>query len=107
LKNLKKKTRTVVRLTLIHNMNMFDLKGYARLIEIAQPNFIEVKSYMWMGYSKKRLNPRDSPYHYEIKEFCNELVKEIPYKIADEQEISRVVLLKRKGERIKRFIKKV
>lgn len=104
LKNLKKKTRTVVRLTLIHNMNMLDLGGYAKLIEIAKPNFIEVKSYMWMGYSKKKLLPRNSPFHSEIKEFCEKLVKLIPYKIVDEQEISRVVLLQRKGERIKRKI---
>lgn len=104
LKNLKKKTRTVVRLTLIHNMNMFDLNGYSKLIELAKPHFIEVKSYMWMGYSKKKLIPRNSPFHEEIQGFCEKLVKLIPYKIVDSQEISRVVLLQRKGERIKRKI---
>lgn len=104
LKKLKRKTRTVIRLTLIHNMNMLDLEGYAKLIEIAQPNFIEVKSYMWMGYSKKKLSPRNSPFHEEIVDFCEKLVKLIPYRIADSQEISRVVLLQRKGDGIKRKI---
>ncbi len=102
LEKLKSKTRTAVRLTLIYNMNMFDLEGYAKLIGIAQPNFIEVKSYMWMGYSKTKLLPRNSPFHSEIQEFCEKLVKLIPYKIADEQEVSRVVLLQRKGEKINR-----
>jgi tRNA wybutosine-synthesizing protein 1 len=104
LKNLKKKTRTVIRLTLIHKINMHDLEGYARLIEIAKPHFIEVKSYMWLGNSKKRLTPRHSPYPEEIYDFCNQLIKLIPYKIVDKQEISRVILLQRKNEKIRRFI---
>lgn len=108
LKKLKKKTRTVIRLTLIHDLNMSKdmIPGYAKLIEIAQPHFIEVKSYMWLGNSKKKFNPRDSPYHEEIQEFCKEFVKFIPYKIEDEQAASRVVFLKRKDCEVSNMIQK-
>lgn len=102
----REKTRTVIRLTLLHDLNMDDkmLSDYAKLIEIAQPHFIEVKSYMWLGNSKKKLNPRDMPYHEEIREFCQKIIKFIPYDIVDEQEISRVVLLKRIGTYISKHI---
>lgn len=106
LRKLKRKTRTVIRLTLIHNLNMGNdmIFDYAKLIEIGQPHFIEVKSYMWLGHSKKRLVPRNSPYYEEILDFCNKLIKLIPYEIVDSQEISRVVLLKRIGCKIKNMI---
>lgn len=104
--DLREKTRTVIRLTLIHNLNMNDesLNGYAGLIEIAKPHFIEVKSYMWLGNSKKKLNPRDMPYPEEIISFCSKLIKLIPYEISDAQEISRVVLLKRKDCKVGNMI---
>jgi tRNA wybutosine-synthesizing protein 1 len=106
LAKLKKKTRTVIRLTLVRNIN-FDKKyidEYAKLIELAKPDFIEVKSYMWMGASKQRLTPQHSPFHEDIVDFCNGLVKKIPYRIVDEQEVSKVVLLQRKDSSKKRII---
>jgi tRNA wybutosine-synthesizing protein 1 len=44
--------RKVLRLTLAKGLNMENPEGYARLIEKANPDFIECKGYMWVGYSR-------------------------------------------------------
>lgn len=92
-------TRTVLRLTLIKNKNMNNLKGYAKLIKKADPKFIEIKSYMWLGHSKKNLERSNMPLHSEIKEFVNKLEPLIGYKLVDEKEKSRVVLLAKEDDK--------
>jgi len=90
--------RTVIRMTLIKDLTMKDefLKEYAALIENAQPNFIEVKAYMHIGMSRQRLNMSAMPYHEEIKEYTEKLIKLLPaYHIEDEQIESRIILLMR------------
>jgi tRNA wybutosine-synthesizing protein 1 len=89
-------TRKVIRLTLVKNLNMKSdyLKGYAKLILKAEPDFVEVKGYMAIGFARKRLGYERMPSHAEIKEFSKLLLKFLPdYKYLDEQEVSRVVLL--------------
>jgi len=93
LKTLKKKTRTALRLTLIRDMNVFDPKGYAKLIERANPMFIEVKAYMFVGASRQKLSITNMPRHEEVREFAQQLSKYCKYKIVDEQKESRVVLM--------------
>jgi len=92
---LKKFKRSVIRLTLCKNLNMIHPEEYAKIIETAKPDFVECKAYMAIGYSRERLGPAHMPTHKEIKEFAKEIEKKSSYKIADEQEASRVVLLKR------------
>jgi len=89
----KLKTRTVVRITLIKGFNDFNLEEYTKLIKIAKPKFIEVKAYMHVGYSTERLKEENMPLHSEVKDFAKKLSKLINYKILDEKENSRVVLL--------------
>ena len=93
LPKLNKKTRTVLRLTLVRNINMTDAEGYAKLIKIAQPKFVEVKAYMCVGFSRKRLKYTDMPLHSEIKDFAKQISKYSGYKLIDEKKNSRVVLL--------------
>lgn len=93
LKKLKDKTRTTIRLTMIKNLNMIHPEEYAKIIEMANPTFLEVKAYMFIGASKERLSLENMPYHEEIVAFANELSKHCPYKIIDEQKASRVVLM--------------
>jgi tRNA wybutosine-synthesizing protein 1 len=103
----KMKTRRILRLTMIKGMNM-DLpyvKQYADLIRKANPHFIEVKAYMWIGFSRKRLKEENMPSHGEIKNFAREIEKASGFGIEDEKEDSRVVLLQNRKERIGRFIK--
>jgi len=105
LPKLGKKTRTVLRLTLVKSINMQDAEGYARLIKIAKPKFVEVKAYMAVGFSRKRLGPSFMPMHSEVKEFAKQISKYSGYKIVDEKENSRVVLLMKKDtkDRIMKF----
>ena len=87
--------RKVIRMTLVKDLNMHDTAGYAKLIERASPDFIEVKGYMWLGFSRKRLKKANMPSHKEVKEFADKISALAGYKFKDEQEESRVVLLKR------------
>jgi len=91
-----RKTRTVLRLTLVKNINLKQeyAKDYAKLIKKASPNFIEVKSYMAVGESRKRIPYKDMPLHKEIKLFSKQLLRFLPtYKILSEKKESRVVLI--------------
>lgn len=99
MKELKKITRTTIRLTVAKGLNMLHPEQYAELIKIAEPMFVEVKAYMHVGYSKQRLGYEAMPLHYEIKEFAEEIAKHIGYKMVDEQPISRVVLLMKKDSK--------
>ena len=90
------KTRKTLRITLIKNLNMIEPENYAKLIKIAAPDFVEVKSYMWVGASQKRLNIKNMPLHPEVKNFAKKIGKACGYKIVDEKKESRVVLLMKK-----------
>ncbi len=93
----KGRTRTVIRITCIEGRNRVKPDGYAELLEIAKPDFVEVKAYMHIGYSRKRLSREAMPAHSRVKEFASEIVELLAsasnYKIVDESEISRVVLI--------------
>lgn len=89
------RSRTVVRLTLIKGYNMDDkaVEGYSKLIEIAEPDYIEAKAYMYLGYSRLRLKWENMPEHSDIVEFSEKLANATGYVIKSESEPSRVVLL--------------
>ena len=87
------KTKTVLRLTLVKGINMCNIEEYAELIKKASPTYVEVKSYMYVGSSQKRLDIENMPYHDEVKEFSEKLAKASGLKVINEKEESRVVLL--------------
>ncbi|MFH1439335.1 MAG: 4-demethylwyosine synthase TYW1 [Candidatus Woesearchaeota archaeon] len=93
------KTRTTLRFTIIKGMNDCLPEQWAEIIKISEPLFIEVKAYMAVGYSRKRLGLKYMPLHDEIVEFSKNICKytgdseKIRYKIIDEKKESRVVLL--------------
>ena len=101
----KLKTRRVIRMTLVRDLNMKDeqIKGYVTLIKKAQPDFIEVKGFMSVGSARKRLGYEMMPTHEEIKQFAEKLTKVIgkPYKFLDEHEHSRIVLLGKDKKKMK------
>ncbi len=89
-------TRTVIRMTLVKGENMNNPEGYAKLIKLANPMFVEAKAYMFVGFSRNRLTINNMPRHEEIKAFAEELLKYLPgYHIEDEYGPSRVVLIMR------------
>ena len=86
---------TVLRLTLVRHLNMRSPELYARLIEKANPTYIEPKAYMHVGFSRLRLGFENMPSHVEVRSFAEELSKETGYSVLDEASDSRVVLLSR------------
>ncbi|MFW6449980.1 MAG: 4-demethylwyosine synthase TYW1 [Nanoarchaeota archaeon] len=93
LSDLRGKTRSTLRLTMIKNFNMHNAQGWGELLKKANPLFVEVKAYMFVGYSRLRLTIENMPMHYEVKEFSQKIAQHSGYKIIDEKEGSRVVLL--------------
>lgn len=89
------KTRRVIRLTLVKELNMFNPEKYAELISKTGTDFVEVKAWMCVGSSAKRLKYEQMPSHNEIKEFSEKISDSLGYKFSNEQKESRVVLLKK------------
>ncbi|MEM2942661.1 MAG: 4-demethylwyosine synthase TYW1 [Candidatus Bathyarchaeia archaeon] len=92
---------TAVRLTLVKGVNLQDHEGYARLILRAEPTYVEAKSYMYVGYSRRRLGFENMPTHQEISEFSMRLAGLTGYNVIDESRENRVVLLSRLGKAIR------
>jgi len=86
---------TVIRMTLVKELNMKDVDGYAELVAKANPTYIEAKAYMHIGFSNLRLGFESMPLHNEIRYFAEQLADKTGYKIIDEAQESRVVLLSR------------
>lgn len=93
---LKKFRRGTIRLTLAKGLNMINPEKYAELITKASPRFLELKSYMFVGYSRLRLSIENMPRHHEIVEFAKDIENHSSYKIVDEKKESRVVLMMKK-----------
>jgi len=89
------KCPTVLRLTLVRNHNLKNPKGYGKLIEKANPIYVEPKAFFYVGYSRIRLTYEDMPTYDEIKKFAKQLSDETGYKVIDESADSRVLLLSR------------
>ncbi|MFH1327774.1 MAG: 4-demethylwyosine synthase TYW1, partial [Candidatus Bathyarchaeota archaeon] len=95
------KCPTVIRLTLIKNLNLKNPEGYAKLVSESGSTYVEAKSYMCVGFSRRRLSLEDMPTHREIKLFSQKLSGLTGYKIINESPESRVVLLSRLDKSIK------
>jgi tRNA wybutosine-synthesizing protein 1 len=99
---LKKKTRTVFRMNLVNNLNMIQPEKYAEMIKKANPMFVEVKGFMSVGFARQRLGYERMPYHKDIISFSKQILKFLPeYKILDEKQESRVLLLGRDKSEMK------
>ncbi|MFH1211401.1 MAG: 4-demethylwyosine synthase TYW1 [Candidatus Woesearchaeota archaeon] len=97
--------RKTIRLTLAKEYNMINAEGYAELIRIANPDFVETKSYMWLGYSRKRLKKENSPSNKELGDFTKAIAKALGWKLIAEKKESKVFLIMKddKKERVMRF----
>lgn len=104
LKRKREETRTTLRITLIKERNMVEADNYARLIELADPIFVEVKAYMHVGFSSYRLSPENMPSHNEVRDFAEKIAGFCNRKIVDESGPSRVVLLMKEEDFERRFI---
>jgi len=85
--------RVVFRITAVKGYNMVYPEKYARLIDIAQPDFVEVKGYSWVGRSRERLPRTAQPTMEDVRSFAMMLEDLTSYEIKDEVPRARVVLL--------------
>ncbi len=85
--------KKAVRLTIVKGKNDSHPKEYAELIKKADADFVEIKAYMWIGFSQRRLPIEAMPSFLEVKNFALKLNEFLGYEYKDEDERSRVVLL--------------
>ena len=105
----KLKTRKVIRMTLVKgpNDNMKDemISNYASLIKKAQPDFIEVKGYMSVGFARNRdgMGYDSMPTYEDIEDYAKKISKSLGrgWKILDTHEFSRVVLVGKSKSKMK------
>jgi tRNA wybutosine-synthesizing protein 1 len=92
----KLKVRRAFRLTLVRGLNMTDPKGYAELVKLGNPHYVEVKGFVFVGGSRnpgRGLTYEQMPNRQEILDFADALAKESGYKRVDYHESSKVALL--------------
>lgn len=98
-----KQQRTVYRLTLVSGWNMEEVAAYAKLIDLGQPDFIEIKGVTYCGSSDaSSLTMKNVPYHKDVCEFGEAIVNlrrrengEEEYGLACEHAHSCCILLAR------------
>ncbi|MDY6865389.1 MAG: 4-demethylwyosine synthase TYW1 [Halobacteriota archaeon] len=93
-----KDCRVAIRITLVDGVNFKDANKYAELLDKASPDFIEVKAYMHLGYSRKRLDRTCMPSHGKVKSFARDIASEMGYKVVSDSEISRIVLISNRND---------
>lgn len=106
LPKLKGKTRTIFRMNLVKDLNMFpeQAKEYAELIKKSKPLFIEIKGFMSVGFARERLGYDRMPTDKEMEGFIEILLKELKgtdYKLLDKHEFSRAYVLGKDKKELK------
>jgi tRNA wybutosine-synthesizing protein 1 len=104
----KVNTRTVLRMTIIRGYNDDEkhIDEFAQLMARGDPHFIEIKSYMHVGMSTRRLEMDNMLSMEEIRAYASKLCNKMPgFTEMDESEISRIVVLQNKKRHVDRWIK--
>ena len=101
-------TRTVLRMTLIRGYN--DSKNFVgefgEMMAKGNPHFIELKSYMHIGMSNQRLEQDHMLEMQEVRDFAVQLCEKMSsFKMMDESEVSRIVVLQNQARYTDRWIK--
>jgi tRNA wybutosine-synthesizing protein 1 len=97
------KSPVTFRITLVKGFNDNEeaLRAFKKFIEKGYPHYVEVKAYMYLGGSKRRLTRENMPSHQEVRDFARKLAELTGYELLSESIPSRVVLLSRVGEPIR------
>ncbi|MDI9633155.1 MAG: 4-demethylwyosine synthase TYW1 [Methanolinea sp.] len=89
--------RSAVRITLVRGYNDKDPLSYARMLQDSGATFVEVKGYMFLGYSRRRMDRENMPSFAHVKAFAGEIARGCDYRVKDENAASRVVCMERAG----------
>lgn len=92
-------TRKVVRLTLVDKWNIGWEDEYAKLLEMANPDFIEAKGYVCVGDSRRRMTLENMPSHDKIRGFSKKISEFLNLEVLDEKQRSRVALIGKKNSK--------
>ncbi len=87
--------RTAFRITVVKGINDHDPEGFARLIQESGASFVEVKSYMHVGFSQRRLTLGHMPLHPEIEAFVQAMLPHCEYSVRGANSQSRVICLEK------------
>jgi len=90
--------RSAVRITLVAGVNDTDPEGYARIIQDSGATYVEVKGYMYLGYSRNRLQRNNMPEHAQVRDFAERVSSSCDYTLRDENPLSRVVCMEREEQ---------
>ncbi len=88
-------TRTVCRHTLIKGESLGHHGDYARLDNLADPDWIEAKGYVYVGHSQANHTVENMPSHDDIMEFSHTLAPLVGREVLAERRESRVALIGR------------
>jgi tRNA wybutosine-synthesizing protein 1 len=102
----RKQQRTVFRMTLVDQMNMTDVDGYAALIRRGSPDLVEIKGVTYCGSGNTNpLTMANVPWHHQVVDFSQRIAAAvgcfgdgIEYGVASEHEHSNCVLLARRDK---------
>jgi tRNA wybutosine-synthesizing protein 1 len=90
------KRRSAIRITLVKGLNDYAPEQYARILQDSGATFVEIKGYMYLGYSQNRLARENMPEHAEVRSFAEKVASACDYRFKDENTLSRVVVLEQK-----------
>jgi tRNA wybutosine-synthesizing protein 1 len=85
--------RSAIRITLVKGLNDFAPERYAAILQESGATFVEIKGYMYLGYSRNRLARENMPEHGEVRSFAERIATACDYRFKDENILSRVVVL--------------
>ena len=88
-------TRTVIRHTLVKDLNFGWVDEYGKLDNKADPDLIEPKGYVFVGASRQKLSLTSMPSFEEIRDFSSRLGDIVGMSIIRERPDSRVLLMAR------------
>jgi tRNA wybutosine-synthesizing protein 1 len=88
--------RSAIRITLVRGLNDITPERYAAILQDSGATYVEVKGYMYLGYSRNRLVRENMPEHAAVRAFAEKVAAACDYRYKDENELSRVVVLERK-----------
>ena len=81
------------RHTLIKGESLGHYKDYARLDNIADPDFIEAKGYVFVGNSRSNHTIENMPSHDDVMNFSHNLAPLVGREVLSERRESRVSLI--------------
>lgn len=87
--------RSAIRITLVKGLNDFAPEQYAAILQDSGARYVEIKGYMYLGYSRNRLARENMPEHAEVRAFAEKIAATCGYRFKDENKLSRVVVLER------------